>query len=137
MYTARETDVPLVGPLVYALQRAYSSSSHERGVGLGHGWSHSLAWSLVRHRRSLEVHAAFGAPVRHPLEPDQETLTVSGVGTFRIGPDFIVLADDEDVLYRFEATSREPVRSYRLTEVFDRARTSSRDEIFQRRRQLR
>ncbi|KYF94380.1 hypothetical protein BE17_18880 [Sorangium cellulosum] len=122
VYTTRETDVPLVGPLVFALQRAYSSSAHERDIGLGHGWSHSLAWSLVRHRRSLEVHAPFGAPVRHPLAPDQETLTVRGVGTFRIGPDFIVLADEEDVLYRFEATSSEPVRSYRLTEIFDRAR---------------
>ncbi|WP_433936252.1 DUF6531 domain-containing protein [Sorangium cellulosum] len=64
-------------PLVFAMERAYSSSAHERDVGLGRGWSHSLAWSLVRHRRSLEVHAPFGDPVRHPLVPDEEMLTRS------------------------------------------------------------
>ncbi|MGK4005433.1 DUF6531 domain-containing protein [Sorangium sp. So ce1036] len=122
VYTVRETDLPLLGPLVYSLQRAYTSSAHERDLGLGYGWSHSLAWSLVRHRGSLVIHAPFGEPVRERLARDQEMLTVRGLGTFRLRPDVIILADEEGLLYRFEATTRQEVRTYRLTEVFDRAR---------------
>jgi hypothetical protein len=51
VYTIPQTDLPLVGPLVFALKRGYSSFANERDIGLGFGWSHSLAWSI-------EVHAA-------------------------------------------------------------------------------
>ncbi len=121
VYTIPETDLPLVGPLVFALRRAYSSRARDRDDGLGHGWSHSLAWSLQRRRRSIVVQAPFREPVHVLLEGGETVATIPGIGTLRVVDGAAILADEKDVLYRFIATSSEPVHDLLLTEIADRA----------------
>jgi RHS repeat-associated protein len=55
VFTLPETDMELGGPLPLSIVRAYSSGARQRDVGLGYGWSHSLAWEIEVSRRSMRV----------------------------------------------------------------------------------
>ncbi len=48
--------VELPGPLPLSLTRQYNSHHAEVDVGLGFGWTHSLAWTLEVRARSLVIH---------------------------------------------------------------------------------
>ncbi|MEZ4296113.1 MAG: RHS repeat-associated core domain-containing protein [Polyangiaceae bacterium] len=121
VYTIPETDLPLVGPLVVSLQRAYSSFATHRDVGLGWGWSHSLAWVLVERRGTLEIAPPFGVPVRAPLMKVGEVVTVRGLGLVRRTAGAFVMTEQETGLFfQFEPA---PGRKgeHRLSVVFDSA----------------
>lgn len=55
-YTDPVVDLFLPGPIDLAFRRSYSSTAAERDIGLGFGWSHSLAWQIEVGRRSVTVH---------------------------------------------------------------------------------
>jgi len=117
-----ETDLPLVGPLIYHLQRGYSSTDAERDVGLGHGWSHSLEWGLELGRRRVVLKAPF-APARViPLEPGQETVSVPGLGDMVITKEGVLLGNAKDLTHRFAPVPGAPQRRFRLVGIYDGAR---------------
>ncbi|WP_437620333.1 RHS repeat-associated core domain-containing protein [Sorangium sp. So ce1151] len=55
VYTVPAVDLGLPGPLPLAIERHYSSAARDRDVGLGFGWSHSLAWEIEQRRRTVRV----------------------------------------------------------------------------------
>ncbi|WP_437940344.1 RHS repeat-associated core domain-containing protein [Sorangium sp. So ce341] len=55
VYTEPVVDLALPGPLPLIITRAYSSTARSRDVGLGFGWTHSLAWEVEVRRRSVRV----------------------------------------------------------------------------------
>ncbi|KYF55100.1 hypothetical protein BE04_19760 [Sorangium cellulosum] len=60
VFTVPEADVDLPGPLPLEIVRSYGSQARERDIGLGFGWSHSLAWAVELRRRSTVVVTADG-----------------------------------------------------------------------------
>ncbi len=118
VYTIPETDMPLVGPLVLALERAYSSFAVEEDVGLGWGWKHTLAWTLVERHLTLEITPPFGAPVRAEIPAEGAVLPVRGVGLFRrSGESYVLTEERSGLFFQFEASGA--AGRYRLTTVFD------------------
>lgn len=64
MYTVPVVDLALPGPLQFAIERSYSTASVDTDVGLGPGFSHSLAFSIEERRRTLRVNQPSAAPTR-------------------------------------------------------------------------
>ncbi|APR88058.1 Putative Rhs-family protein [Minicystis rosea] len=60
MFTSPEYDVVLRGPLPLEIMRSYSSAARDRNVGLGYGWSHSLAWEVCDRRSGVVLIADDG-----------------------------------------------------------------------------
>ena len=56
VFTIAATDLALPGPLPLVICRSYSTQHNWVDVGLGYGWSHSLAWRVEELRRSLRIH---------------------------------------------------------------------------------
>lgn len=54
-FTLPVADLSLAGPLPLVVMRAYSSGARRRDIGLGFGWSHSLAWSIETTRSVFRV----------------------------------------------------------------------------------
>lgn len=98
VYTIPQTDMPLVGPMVLALERAYSSFAATEDIGLGWGWKHSLAWSLHERRGTLEIAPPFGVPVRVDLPAEGTVLPVRGVGLVRRTGDTYVMTEEGSCL---------------------------------------
>lgn len=46
VFTAPVVDLALRGPLPLEIARSYSTTSRERDIGLGHGWTHTFAWEV-------------------------------------------------------------------------------------------
>ncbi|KYF76097.1 hypothetical protein BE11_34410 [Sorangium cellulosum] len=53
VFTVPALDLVLPGPMRLVIARQYSSKAIERDVGLGFGWTHSLAWEIEERRRDL------------------------------------------------------------------------------------
>ncbi|MGK3994430.1 RHS repeat-associated core domain-containing protein [Sorangium sp. So ce1024] len=62
VYTAKVVDLALPGPIPLVVERSYSSETCDVDLGLGFGWSHSLAWSVEERRRTLRVLEPNAAP---------------------------------------------------------------------------
>lgn len=60
VFTVPVVDVSFPGPLPLILERTYSSFARDADVGLGPGWSHSLAWHVLVRRGSVRVRTADG-----------------------------------------------------------------------------
>ena len=118
VYTLPQTDLVLTGPLWLAVQRSYSSAAAEHDVGLGHGWSHTLAWSIEARRRSLVLHTPHGVPVTRALPRADGVVDVPGGGFLRREDDGFVMSLDAR-LYVFGAQAGDPSRLL-LTSVQDR-----------------
>jgi hypothetical protein len=67
MYTVSVVGLALPGPLPLVVSRSYSTHSLEVDVGLGPGWSHSLAWIVDPRRRSVVIHEPGAAPTKGAL----------------------------------------------------------------------
>jgi RHS repeat-associated protein len=68
VYTPSVIDLELPGPIPLVIERGYSSASAHVDLGLGHGWSHSLAWAIEERRISLDVLEPMAAPT-HAARP--------------------------------------------------------------------
>ena len=55
VFTPECRDLVLPGPLPLVIARFYTSTAFRRDVGLGFGWSHSLAWHIEERRRSYRI----------------------------------------------------------------------------------
>ncbi|MGK3959328.1 DUF6531 domain-containing protein [Sorangium sp. So ce118] len=62
VYTAKAVDLALPGLIPLVIERSYSSETSNVDLGLGYGWSHSLAWAVEVRRRTLRVLAPHAAP---------------------------------------------------------------------------
>lgn len=68
-------DFELPGPLKLTFQRAYSTTARKREVGIGYGWSHSLAWQIEVRRGALVVWNEQGVSVEFPqVDPGNSVL---------------------------------------------------------------
>lgn len=63
MFTRPHEDLALGGPITLAVLRSYAQSRRTIDVGMGWGWTHSLAWSIVERRTEVVVREPFGATV--------------------------------------------------------------------------
>jgi RHS repeat-associated protein len=86
VYTQPETDVYLPGLLPLQIVRYYRSTAIQRNVGLGFGWTHSLAWSIEVRRGAIVVHTEDGRSVEFAKPRDEspvegpEGWTVQAIG---------------------------------------------------------
>ncbi|MGK3969997.1 RHS repeat-associated core domain-containing protein [Sorangium sp. So ce118] len=63
VYTAKTVDLALGGMILpLRIERSYSSETNDLDLGLGFGWSHSLAWAIEERRRTLRVVEPHAAP---------------------------------------------------------------------------
>ncbi|WP_437994053.1 RHS repeat-associated core domain-containing protein [Sorangium sp. So ce145] len=69
VFTVPETDVDIPGPLPLQIVRSYGSQARGRDVGLGFGWTHSLAWAIELRRRTTIVVTADGNEEEFGLVP--------------------------------------------------------------------
>lgn len=60
VFTVAARDLVLPGPIPLVFARSYSSTARARDVGLGHGWTHSLAWEVEVHRDRVTLWKADG-----------------------------------------------------------------------------
>jgi RHS repeat-associated protein len=121
VYTLPEVDLPLVGPLPFRLERAYSSFATDRDVGLGFGWSHSLAWSIELRRRTMRIQTPFSGEMVCALPDVGETITVGGLGRLRRSAALVELVDEQQhLIHRFEPQPGKPAQ-LRLVAVHDRS----------------
>src|SRR6478736_4089596 len=67
VFTWPVVDLALPGPLPLSIRRTYSSASVSRDVGMGRGWTHSLAWHIDLGRRTVEVWDGNGSLVVMPV----------------------------------------------------------------------
>jgi RHS repeat-associated protein len=73
VFTIPKTDLFLPGAFDLDLIRSYSSERNTVDLGIGFGWTHSLAWRLEERRRSLVLYAGDGRRVVWPkLEIGEE-----------------------------------------------------------------
>ncbi|WP_437573898.1 RHS repeat-associated core domain-containing protein [Sorangium sp. So ce887] len=85
VFTIPAVDLDLPGPLPLSIVRSYTTAASNRDVGLGFGWSHSLAWEIEVRRRAIRVWTDDG-PVDFDAMP---------VGAGAAGPHGWVLAREE------------------------------------------
>lgn len=55
VFTTPEADLYLPGLIPLTFLRSYRSGDDPRDIGMGYGWSHTFAWSIEEHRRSVLV----------------------------------------------------------------------------------
>ena len=120
VYTLPTTDLVLTGPLVFELRRSYSSFSRGRDVGLGAGWTHSLAWELELRRRTMVIHAPTGIASIRALPPLGGELVLNGGARLRRDEEGFLVTGDNGLVYLFEPFAGAEER-HRLAAVVDRA----------------
>ncbi|WP_437602912.1 RHS repeat-associated core domain-containing protein [Sorangium sp. So ce590] len=120
VYTLPQTDLVLTGPMVFELRRSYSSFAREHDVGLGAGWTHSLAWEIALRRRTLVVHAPSGAASLRDIPPPGGEVALNSGGRLRRDENGFLVTGEDGLVYLFEpfAASRE---RHRLATIVDRA----------------
>lgn len=120
-FTEPALDLRLPGPLPLNLTRAYSSAARSRDTGLGHGWSHSLGWTIDVHRTRIEVWTGSGGVVVFPVLPiGAQTLGPKGWVLRREPWGFAIDAGDD--LWRIFSVTEADGKRYRLSAIDDRNR---------------
>jgi RHS repeat-associated protein len=125
VYTLAVADLDLPGPLHFAIYRSYDSTRRDRDVGLGHGWSHSLAWQVDVGRRRMHITNGLGHTWELPVVAAE---THAHIATLKVAGEraaFTVTDGVTGLTYRFEPTtegaadSTRPLGRYALTSVRD------------------
>lgn len=127
VFTNPEVDLRLPGFFDLEVTRSYSTANRARDVGIGYGWTHSLAWSIEQTRsRELVVTAGDGSvEVFPPLRPGEQA-TAGPWGLLRTTNGFWLRPGTEFIHY-FENTEGDP-EHYRLVRVAYRDRGAIRLE---------
>ena len=119
VFTTPIVDLHVAGPLPLRIARLYSSACRRRNVGMGFGWSHSLAWEIEERRTALVVHHANGTRiVVAKLEVGQQVLGPKGL-LIRRTPDGFYLDADDGVHRLLQQLPGDESGSYRLTRIHD------------------
>jgi YD repeat-containing protein len=118
VYTEPAIDLSLPGWMPLRIERAYSSSARHRDVGLGRGWSHSFAWEIELHRRSLILSLPDGTTQECPL-PALDAIVRVGAGSLvRRSWGYQLIVHDGRCLAFQQVDGRE--RRLCLTQIRDR-----------------
>ncbi|WP_437873244.1 DUF6531 domain-containing protein [Sorangium sp. So ce363] len=136
VYTAKVVDLALPGPIPLFIERSYSSETRDVDLGLGFGWSHSLAWTIEERRRTLRVLEPNAAPTTAAVpEPGRPValpcgrLTRHEAGyTLEAGGLLYVLGEQQEsswllsrIVDRYGNEVRLAYEGKRLSHVFDSA----------------
>ncbi|CAN98052.1 MULTISPECIES: RHS repeat-associated core domain-containing protein [Sorangium] len=122
VFTVPAVDVCFPGPLPLVIERTYSSSARDRDVGLGFGWTHSLAWQLLQRRGSLHILSFDG--VEHDLGkvlPGTGVIGPHGWIVHREGDGFRLDLVDGQYLFFGEQVLSDEGERYLPTVIGDRA----------------
>ncbi len=112
-FTVPALDLSLPGPIPFEFSRAYSSSAHDRDLGLGHGWNHSFGWRIEVLRRAVLVTSGEGRTVEFPpIDRPGETSQSLGGWRLRREQSGFTLDAKDDLLRVFlpEDTGPSPTR---------------------------
>lgn len=119
VFTTPQTDLHLAGPTDLEFVRSYNARSAQRDVGMGFGWSHTLAWTIEVRRRSATVWQPDGTSVELELPaPGQETRSDEGM-LLRRFDDRLELRDGDSEFLHVFAWHDADEALYRLTCVED------------------
>jgi RHS repeat-associated protein len=103
VFTLPKTDLFLPGFFNLQIDRSYSSFNRKHDVGVGWGWTHSLAWALEEKRGSVEVRSGLGQRVEFPkLDAPGTEAGIEGWGLMRLA-DGYVLRPGNEFLHFFSA----------------------------------
>ncbi|XXX77649.1 RHS repeat-associated core domain-containing protein [Sorangium sp. So ce134] len=109
VFTDPHTDLEIFGPLGLRVMRSYSSAARGRDVGVGFGWTHSLAWSIEVQRRTLRLWTDAGVALEFETFED---------GGAALGPDGWVLTRDADGFILDDAAGCYYVFHHRVGETY-------------------
>jgi YD repeat-containing protein len=102
VFTIPQLDLVLPGPLPLLLHRSYSTSARAREVGLGSGWSHSLACDIEVRRRTIVVFRPNGTVAIRPRPEIGAEVDLGGGVRLRRDPEAYVLVDADGLVHLFE-----------------------------------
>lgn len=96
VFTIPKTDLFLPGFFNVQLDREYSSANRKHDVGMGAGWTHSFAWSLVRKRDRMVVRTGRGQVVELPsIDRVGGESGIEGWGLMRIAGGYVLRPGNE------------------------------------------
>ncbi|WP_420829688.1 DUF6531 domain-containing protein [Polyangium aurulentum] len=121
VFTVPVVDLELPGPLPLQFERTYSSTACDRDVGLGFGFTHSLAWEVVERRNRILLHTHDGLTLDFgAIAPGEGEIGAHGWILHREGPGFALDLVDGRRLSFLEVSPLPGGKRYRLTQVVDR-----------------
>ena len=112
VFTLPRRDLYLPGTFALKVLRSYSSRRAHVDLGLGHGWIHSLAWSLEVRRRGVVVWTGDGRRVELP-NPEIGQEARIGAWSISRGEDYYHVRPGNDFDHFFERAESSS-RRYRL-----------------------
>jgi RHS repeat-associated protein len=96
VFTLAKTDLFLKGPFNLVIDRTYSSFATGRDVGLGWGWTHSLAWHGEIRREKIIVWNGLGQTIEFPrLKNAGDSSSLAGWSLLRTTNAYVLRAGDE------------------------------------------
>ncbi|MBK6519628.1 MAG: hypothetical protein IPG04_37215 [Polyangiaceae bacterium] len=96
VFTVPKTDLFLPGPFNLEIERSYSSFARRHDVGLGHGWTHTLAWRGEIRRDDILFHNGLGQTISFPkLTAAGDRSAIKGWGLMRTPHAYVLRAGDE------------------------------------------
>ncbi len=95
VYTLPKTDLFLPGFFNLEILRSYSSQTRRHEVGMGWGWTHSLAWSLHVGRSEINVRTGRGQVMTFPVLERGESFNVDGWALLRTSTGYVLRPGDE------------------------------------------
>lgn len=95
VFTVPALDLVLPGPMRLVIARQYSSTAIERDVGLGFGWTHSLAWEIEQRRRELVLWRGDGTREHIPNPEPGQQIMLSPARSIAREEGFYVLRDEK------------------------------------------
>lgn len=115
VYTTGVVDLSLPGPIPLVVERSYCTSDAAENVGLGWGWTHSLAFRIEEMRRTVRVLQPGASPL-WASRPTEGATTRLPCGMLRRDAGGYVLS--QDGLFYVFAEHREG--TYWLSRIVDR-----------------
>lgn len=127
VYTIAAPDLVLPGPLTFVIERTYDSARRDHDIGLGFGWTHSLAWQLHAGRRRLQLTTGRGIHWDLPLPEVGGTTQVEDMLVHRDPRQIRVTVGSRALTYIFEPLVPipegeplpSPVGPYQLVAIVD------------------
>ncbi len=99
VFTIPSVDLELPGTFGLTVLRSYGADNRRADVGIGYGWTHSLAWRLEEHRDHALIRAGDGTRTVIPLPRPGDQLRAGAWGILRIGELYVIRPGNEFIHY--------------------------------------